>query len=191
MPPLTEDKLASLGFQSVGKGVRISDKASFYNTPKISIADGVRIDDFCILSAGDGGISIGRFVHIGCYSSLIGAGPIVFEDFTGVSGRVSIYSSCDDFSGHAMVHPTIPNEYRNVTNGPVTLRRHALIGAGSVVLPNVEIGRGVVVAALSLVKDDCQEFCMYGGCPARVLGTRSRELLLQETEFLASLDRGR
>lgn len=173
----------SLGLRHLGRDVCVSSKASVYNPERITIADHARIDDFCILSAGIGGISIGRYVHIGCYSSLIGQDPIVLEDFSGISGRVSIYSSSDDFSGQSLAHPTVSSQYRNVSHGHVILHKHAIVGAGAIILPNVEIGTGAAVGALSLVKQDCLAFGIYVGCPARLVGQRSRQLLKLEQEM--------
>jgi galactoside O-acetyltransferase len=183
MAALSQHELEAIGFKSIGENVRLSDKASVYRPEKISIADHVRIDDFCILSAGSGGIRIGRYVHVACYASLIGAGEIVLEDFAGVSGRVSIYSSNDDSSGAYMVSPTIPMKYRNVTDGRVLIQKHALVLTGAVILPGVTVGTGAVVGALALVKDDCEEFGVYVGCPAKRVGRRRRDLLRHEAQL--------
>jgi acetyltransferase-like isoleucine patch superfamily enzyme len=184
---LTEDEMISVGFRSIGKNVRISRKASIYNASHISVDDNARIDDFCILSAGEGGIEIGKYVHIGCYSSLIGQGEIILRDFSGISGRVSIYSSNDDYSGSYLAHPTVPEKYRNVQHGKVVLQRHSIVGVGSVILPNVEISVGAVVGALSLVRENCEEVGVYVGCPASKVKTRKRDLLKLEQELLGSM----
>jgi galactoside O-acetyltransferase len=184
MAYMTDDEITAVGFARIGGNVRISNKASFYNPANILIDDFARIDDFCILSAGAGGIRIGRFVHVGCYSSLIGEGPIVLEDFSGISSRVSIYSSNDDYSGNFLCHPTIPSEYRNVHMGRVTLGKHVIVGAGSVILPDVMVEQGVVVGALSLVKENCEEFGIYAGIPAKKMKDRSRTLLDLEVKCL-------
>lgn len=181
---LTEKQINDLGFGFVGKDVFLSDKASYYNCSQIRIGDYTRIDDFCVLSAGIGGIEIGRNVHIAVYSSLIGAGKIVLEDFSGLSSRVSIYSSNDDYSGAFMTNPTIPSEFTNVTHGEVIIKRHVIIGSGSVVLPRVVLQEGVAIGALSLVNKDCQAFTTYIGCPLKKIGNRSQKLLEIEKNFL-------
>ncbi|MBM3059473.1 dTDP-4-amino-4,6-dideoxy-D-glucose acetyltransferase VioB, partial [Escherichia coli] len=56
MAYLDEIQLKEMGFKSVGENVKISDKASFYGCDNISIGNNVRIDDFCVFSAGEGGI---------------------------------------------------------------------------------------------------------------------------------------
>ena len=52
MAYLDEIQLKEMGFKSVGENVKISDKASFYGCDNISIGNNVRIDDFCVFSAG-------------------------------------------------------------------------------------------------------------------------------------------
>jgi acetyltransferase-like isoleucine patch superfamily enzyme len=181
----SQDELTSLGFKQLGKDVLISTKVSFYNAANIEIGDYSRIDDFCVLSAGEGGICIGRHVHIAVFCSLIGKGRIDLADYSNLSSRVSIYSSNDDYTGEFMTNPTVPPQFTNVTHAPVRVGRHAVIGAGSVVLPGVTLHEGAGVGALSLVKKDCQRFGMYAGSPARQIGNRSMGLLEMESRFVA------
>ena len=174
---LIRQEIENMEFASVGENVLISDRASFYNCGKISLGDNVRIDDFCILSAGKGGITIGSYVHIAAYSSLMGNALIKLEDFSGLSSRVSIYSSNDDYSGEYMTNPTVPTKYTNVSEAAVIVMRHAIVGAGSIILPGVTLNEGACVGALSLVKKDCEAFCTYFGLPAKKIGRRSKQLL--------------
>ncbi|WP_287603504.1 acyltransferase [Thiothrix sp.] len=173
----TIEELKQLQLGSVGEYVLISRKASLHNPKNIHIGNYVRIDDFCVLSAGKGGIHIGNHVHIAVYSSLIGAESISIQDFSNVSSRVSIYSSNDDYSGMYMSNPMIPSHLTNVDHGAVTIGKHTIIGSGSIVLPHVNLEQGVVIGALSLVKTDCTAFGIYGGVPANRIGERKRNLL--------------
>lgn len=173
----TEAELKSLQLGSVGKNVKISRKASLYNTTNIHLGNHVRIDDFCVLSAGKGGIYIGNYVHIAVYSSLIGAESIAINDFANISSRVSIYSSNDDYSGKYMSNPMVPDHLTHVAHAPVYVGKHVIIGSGAIILPNVTLEEGAVVGALSLVKSDCHAFCLYGGVPSKHLGERQRDLL--------------
>lgn len=93
------DALCDMGFLSVGANVQVSTKSSIYGASRISLGANSRIDDFCVLSAGEGGIYIGRNIHIAVMCSLIGKGRIELHDFCNLSSRVSIYSSSDDYSG--------------------------------------------------------------------------------------------
>jgi galactoside O-acetyltransferase len=176
------DELKTLGFKDVGKNVSVSRNASIYSAENIEIGSNVRIDDFCILS---GKIKIGSFVHIGAYTSLCGAGKgIVLEDFVNLSRKVEIFAISDDFSGASMTNPTIPDEYKNITEEQVILKKHVVIGAGSVVLPGVILEQGSVVGALSLVKNSTDAWSINAGIPARKIKNRSRDLLGLEDKFL-------
>lgn len=186
MAMLSREAIERMGFASVGDSVQISDRASFYGTARIALGSNVRIDDFCVLSAGIGGISIGQHVHIAVYSSLIGAGEIALSDFCNISSRVSIYSSNDDYSGSTMTNPTLPSEYTGVTHADVFLGKHVIVGSGSVILPGVTLEEGVAVGALSLVTRNCKAFGIYAGNPARRVKERKRDLLELEQRFVAS-----
>src|SRR5690606_33100009 len=96
---LTAEELKKIGFADLGSNVFISNKVSIYNPGKIRIGSNVRIDDFCILSAGEGGIDIGNYVHISCYACLIGKANIKLHDYVAVSIKASIFSNTNDFSG--------------------------------------------------------------------------------------------
>lgn len=180
---LSRETIEKMGFLSLGENLQISDRASFYGTGRIELGNNVRIDDFCVLSAGVGGIFIGDHIHVAVYSSLIGAGRISLSDFCNISSRVSIYSSNDDYSGRSMTNPTIPSEYTCVTHADVFLGKHVIVGSGSVLLPGVTLEEGVAVGALSLVNKNCEEFGIYSGNPARRIKERQRELLSLEREL--------
>jgi galactoside O-acetyltransferase len=181
---LTTLELKKMNFKHIGENVKISDKVSIYNAENIYLDDNCRIDDFCILSAGNGGIHVGKYVHIAAYSSLIGAEEIYLDDFSGLSSRVSIYSSSDDYSGNYLTNPNIPSQYRRVENKPVHIGKHAIIGAGTVILPGAALKEGVAIGALSLVSDMVYDgFNIYGGVPAKKIKTRDNTLLKLEQEL--------
>lgn len=189
MAMLDREAIERMGFASVGENVQISDRASFYGADRITLGSNVRIDDFCVLSAGLGGICIGQHVHIAVYSALIGAGKITLSDFCNISSRVSVYSSSDDHTGATMTNPTVPSEYTGVKHADVFLGKHVLVFGGSVILPGVTLETGVVIGALSLIKRNCQAFGIYAGNPARRISERSRDLLEMEKKFMASRTR--
>ena len=90
-----------------------------------------------------------------------------------------------------MTNPTIPDEFRNVTTAPVVLRKHALVGCGSVIMPGVTLGVGASVGALSFVNHSIPDFLVVFGTPLRKVGVRSKELLAMETRFLEKKQAGR
>lgn len=169
----TNQELIDLGFKSVGKNCKISRKASFYGCSQISIGDNVRIDDFCIIS---GNVTFGNNIHISAYVALYGAEGIVFEDFTGISARSTIYSAMDDFSGDYLIGPIHPEEYTHVTGGKVTVKRYTQIGANVLVLPNLTIGEGCAIGACSMVRKSLDAWGVYFGLPVKRMKERSKGL---------------
>ncbi|WP_454021112.1 acyltransferase [Azospirillum sp. Marseille-Q6669] len=181
----SRDELMEMGLRSIGRNVRIDRSVRLFGAERMSFGDHVRIDPFCILSAGPDGIRVGRNVHIAAYCSLVGQAKIELEDFAGLSARVSIFSSTDDYSGGALTNPTVPAAFLNVRSAPVFLGRHVIIGAGSVILPGVTIGLGASVGALSLIRKDVDEYAIMAGNPAKQISTRADSLLQREAEYLA------
>ena len=180
----SEVELQQLGFKCIGERVRVSRKASLYGIERIELGSDVRIDDFCVLSAGTGGIAIGSFVHIAVFCSLIGRGQIAVSDFANLSSRVSVYSSSDDYSGKYLTNPTVPEQYTGVQHAPVVVGRHVIIGSGSVVLPGVILGNGAAVGALSLVRHSVPAFEIWAGAPATKVADRKQDLLELERAML-------
>lgn len=181
---ILRENLEKMGFARLGKNVLLSEKASYYNCSKISLGDNIRIDDFCVLSAGSGGIVIGNFVHIAVFSLIIGSGKITLADFCGLSSNCKIYSSSDDYSGSFLTNPMVSDEFKNVQHADVNIGKHVIIGSGSIVLPGVTLEEGVAIGALSLVSKNCSAFGIYAGVPVRRLKERKRELLKREEHFL-------
>jgi galactoside O-acetyltransferase len=167
-------ELQGLGFGKVGRNVKISRTCSIYSAGEIQIGDNVRVDDFCILS---GVIELGSNVHVAAYVALHGRNRIRIEDFASLSTRVTIYSAMDDLSGRHMTNPTVPEKHTCVTGGPVVIGRHALVGTGTVIFPNVILGEGCVIGALSLVTQHLEAWKIYAGIPCKYVKDRKRDLL--------------
>jgi acetyltransferase-like isoleucine patch superfamily enzyme len=166
-----------------GREPLVSRKSSLFGAERITIGDNVRIDDFAVLSAGPGGITIGCHVHVAVFSSLIGRGAIRIGDYANLSSRVSVYSSSDDYSGEWMTNPTVPEALTNVHHADVLIGRHVIIGVGAVILPGVVLGEGAAVGALSLVRGSCEPFTVVAGVPARIVGARSKRCLELASAF--------
>jgi len=171
---LSESEIAEMGFKSVGGNVLISRKASFYAAAKMSIGSNVRIDDFCILS---GTITLGNNIHIAAYSAIYGAMGVMMEDYTGLSPRCTVFSAMDDFGGDYLISPMSKSEYTNVQGGLVTIKRYSQIGSGTTIFPNLTIGEGVAVGAMSLVCSNLDDWGIYIGVPAKYHKPRSKGLL--------------
>ena len=185
----TQEELRTLGLKDFGERVRISRKTSLYGASGIEVGDDVRIDDFSVLGAGPDGIRLGCFVHVAVHCVLIGRARIELCDFSGLSARVTVYSSSDDYSGVHLTNPTVPAEFTGVQHAEVVVGRHVIVGAGSVILPGAVLEEGAAVGALSLVRDRCKAFGVYFGAPARKIGERKRDLLELEKRLLPASGR--
>ena len=174
---LSKTEIEGIGFESYGENLLISRDAKFYNPSTIALESNIRIDDFCILSAEKGGIQIASYVHIACFTSLIGKAPIKVGRFSNLSSRVSIYSSSDDYSGETMTNPMVPEELKNVRSAEVVVDEHVIIGCNATVLPGVTLSQGVAVGAHSLINSDCEAFKIYAGIPAKAIKERKTDLL--------------
>lgn len=180
-----ESELRTIGFKSLGNNVKISRKASIYGAENMIVGNNIRIDDFCILT---GYIKIGSFSHIAAYSALYGGAGIVIEDYTNISARVLIYSTSDDFSGEYMAGPIIPEIFTNIIKKKVIIRKHVIIGAGSVIFPGVEIKEGAAVGALSLITKNLEPWHIYAGIPCRAIRERGKKPLMLEQRLIEHLD---
>ena len=167
-----------LSFKKIGHDVTIWEKAHIIAPEKISIGDSVIIDDFTLISGKEDTI-LGSFIHIGAFSSLVGGGRLLMEDFSGLSGGVRIYTGNEDYSGACLTNPAVPYPFRKPIRSFVTIKKHAIIGANSVILPGVTVGQGAVVGANSLVKKDCEPWKIYFGSPAKAIGTRPKDEILR------------
>lgn len=184
---LTERELKYEGFKSIGKNVKIAKNCTIVGLENISIDDNVRIDGYCsIIANGPDQLQIGSYVHIASYCQLTAGDGLIIGDFCGISHHVSIYSRTDDFSGRYLTGPTVPLEYLGRIYGRVVLKKHVVIGSGSVVLPNIVIEEGTSVGALSLVNKNLDKWGIYVGCPVRRLKDRSKKLLKFENKLLNS-----
>jgi acetyltransferase-like isoleucine patch superfamily enzyme len=187
----SEVDLRTFGFGDVGSNVTIAKNCTIVGLANITIGSNVRIDGPTVMSASGGRIRIGSYVHIGGMVFLAGGGGIELEDFSGLSQGVHIYSTSDDYSGHALTNPTVPKEFVNIMVAPVHLKRHVIVGSGSVILPGCTVGEGTSIGALSLVTKSLEPWGVYFGSPVKRLKSRSKRLLtLEERLADAALESG-
>lgn len=180
----TEEELKSIGFNSFGKNVLLSKKASIYGASNITIGSNVRIDDFCILS---GRLNIGNYIHISAYTALYGGEcGIVLDDFVTISARVLIYAKSDDYSGEFMSNPLLPEKYSNIKSKKIIMKKHTLIGAGSIVLPGVILQEGSSFGAMSLITKNSKPWSINVGIPFKQIKNRKKNILQLEKQFKES-----
>jgi len=182
MAYFTHEELKNLGFKKLGKNVKVSTKASIYNHDMIEIDDNSRVDDFCLLS---GKIKIGKFVHIAPYCNLAGGEKgIIMEDFSGFAYGVQAFTQSDDYSGKTLTNPTVLDKYKNEFKKEVIIKKHAIVGTYSVIMPGVVLREGTAVGAMTLIRKSTEEWGIYVGNPPQKIKSRSKDLLALEKEFL-------
>ncbi len=71
----------------------------------------------------------------------------------------------------------VDSKYTGVFGGKVLINRYSQIGAGSIILPDVIIGEGTAVGAMSLINKSLECWCIYAGVPAKKIKNRNKGLL--------------
>lgn len=182
----SEKELKQFKFRSIGRNVLIKKNVGMFFIENISIGSNVRIDDNVIIVASKkrSPVKIGNNVHIASNCYLAGSHGIEMMDFTGLAPGVLIFSGSDDYSGKKLTNPTVGKPYTGGKSGKVILCKHVIIGANSVVLPNVKIKEGSSVGALSLVNKDLNSWGIYFGIPVKKIKSRYKNILKLEKKFL-------
>jgi acetyltransferase-like isoleucine patch superfamily enzyme len=182
----SENEVKQFKFKSIGKNVLIKKNVGFYFIENISIGNNVRIDDNVIIVASNKKtpVNIGNYIHIASNCYLAGSDGIEMMDFVTLAPGVMIFSGSDDYSGKKLSNPMVGRPYIGGKSGKITLCKHVIIGAGSVVLPDVIIKQGSSVGALSLVNKSLNAWGVYCGVPAKKIKKRYNDILKLEKKFL-------
>lgn len=179
---LSEEELAQLGLAEYGEDVLIGRHAVLYSPGTLRIGNHVRIDDFTIIS---GKVELHDYIHISQFCGLYGGSAgIVMENYSGLSSKCSIYATSDDYTGASMTNPMVPAKYKPRTiSAPVQIKKHAIIGCNSVVLPGVIIAEGTAVGSMTLCTKTTEEWSIYSGIPAMKMKERKKDILELEKQF--------
>lgn len=151
----------------------------------IFLGHDVIIDDFVFIGRGETTV-IGDYVHIASFTSITGGGKCLIGNYSTLSSGVRIFTGTEDVHGNSLLGAAIPEPYRIAIRSYVTIGKHCMIGANSVVLPGVVIPDGVVIGAMSLVLQDVilEPWTIYAGCPVRALRSRPSDRILELTARL-------
>lgn len=173
---LRRRELEDIGVTCDGDDVVVHSSCVLLNPEGLHLGNHVRIDPFCVISS-SGGVRLGNHVHVGAHSTLAGGAGIEVHDYAAMSHGVRIFTVTEDLSGRFLTNPTVPDALRRVKKGPVIMRPHSGLMAGTIVLPGVTIGEGSVVGAMSVARKSIPEWEMWFGAPAKRIGARRRDLL--------------
>ena len=113
-------------------------------------------------SFGEGGITIGDDSTISAYCVLFGAGHIEIGRGFDCGPGTMIFSSRSDFEANGWGE--LPRKH---VFAPVRIGDFVTVFARCVIAPGVTIGDGAAIGAGSVVLDDVEPHCLYAGSPAR------------------------
>ncbi|MDB4919037.1 DapH/DapD/GlmU-related protein [Mucilaginibacter sp.] len=112
-------------------------------------------------------LTIGNHVDLAWGVLITTSGGVEIGDRTLVGYNTMI------FSANHVIPPGIEKIfYAGHTKKKVTIANDVWIGAGSIILPGVNIGEGAIIAAGSVVTKNVEPFSMVGGIPARLIKNR-------------------
>jgi maltose O-acetyltransferase len=130
----------------LGAGATVQMGCRFLNGRKIFLGDRTVVNFSCLLDGRQYAIRTGHDVSIGPEASILTLG-----------------------------HDPQSSEFGD-RGGDVVIGNHVWIAYRAIILPNVHLGDGVVVAAGAVVTRSCEPYTIVGGCPAKVIGQRSTDL---------------
>lgn len=71
---------------------------------------------------------------------------------------------------------------------PIVISDYAWIANNAIILPGVTVGKGAVVGAGSVVTKDVPDFAIVAGNPAKIVGSRERELSYSPVDFCSPFE---
>lgn len=120
------------------------------------------IEDFCCINNAVGDLHIGHHTRIGLHNTLIG--PICIGDHVNLAQGVVVSALNHNFQDKSK-----RIDEQGVSTSPIIIHDDVWIGANAVITAGVTIGRHSVIAAGSVVTKDVPENTVVAGCPAKVI----------------------
>jgi acetyltransferase-like isoleucine patch superfamily enzyme len=169
--------------KSLGRNVIIGKTVRIRYPEFVEIGDNVIIDDFTYISTT---LKLHSYVHISAGCKIIGGKNAYVEmhEFSTLAPNVVLSAGSDDYAS-GIATPLVPIKFKGeVKIGKIILNKHCIVGAGSVVLPDITFNEGACLGALSLANTDLDTYALYAGIPAKLIKYRDREGILKlENKF--------
>lgn len=152
----------------LGSNNNIDPSASINN---VLVGNNVKIAKHVSAFGGsDNLLEIGNNTYIGMNSILNGfAAKIVIGANVSIAQNVNIMV---DSGPNASINM---QKIFPITKGDVFIGDHCWIGASTIIMPRVILGKGCVVAANSFVNDSFEDFSIIGGTPAKLIRRLNEE----------------
>ena len=124
----------------------------------------------------DARITIGDYCHVGAQTRIWAASSITIGRYVLIAHAVDIIdnnshslSASERRAENMTFQESSRLDFSTIAVAPIVIEDDVWIGAKSIVLKGVRIGRGAVVAAGSVVTKDVEPFTLVAGNPARLL----------------------
>lgn len=168
--------MEELIFKSVGKNLFVDQTSRIKHPDVVELGNHVAIDMGVYISTS---IEIGDYVHIAPYTCIIGGkdSKLIMGHFAGISAGCKILCGSDDFT-KGLMNPQVPIEYRSPKITTITFGDFSCVGVNCVVMPGVTLAEGSVVGANSVLTKDTEPWTIYVGSPAKPVGKRDKEVIL-------------
>lgn len=165
------------------KDVIVNNDVFFKHEPYF-IGDHIAIDKgvYCTTN-----ISIGSYVHISPYVTIIGGSDANFivKGVNNIMSGARIVCASDRFDGSGLFGAMIPKELKGKQiNEQVVMEEFSNIGTNSIVLPGSTLRKGVLLAAGSLLMGDTEEWGVYKGNPAKLVKKIDPTIILENAKKL-------
>ncbi|MGE0019548.1 MAG: DapH/DapD/GlmU-related protein [Draconibacterium sp.] len=158
-----------------GKGavIRRRSRIDVFPWNRFEIGALTTIEDFCTVNNGSGDVILGDRVRVGIGSVIIG--PVTMGNGSGLGQHVFVAGFNHGFADGSKNSSQQPLDIR-----PTIIEEEAHIGANSVVVAGIRIGKRSQVGAGSVVTRDIPPFSVAVGNPARVIKQYNHETGLWE-----------
>lgn len=162
-----------------GDDVFISAGVEIRRPHLVSVGSHVAIDSGVYITTQ---ATIGDYIHIGPYVTIIGGekSKLIVDHFATIAAGCRILAGSDRFLGEGLTSVTVPEQYRDeVEYSTIHIGRFAGIGTNAVIKPGVTIAEGCVIGACSLVTHSTEPWTIYVGIPAKPVGKRRMEKMIE------------
>ncbi|MDP4126303.1 MAG: acyltransferase [Bacillota bacterium] len=144
-------------FINSGKDLTIMENCKILSPEKIVTGNHVFINHNAVLAA-SGGISIGNYVILAPYVSLL-------------------------TNNHRYDQVDNPIDFQGYITKEIIIEDDVWVGLGSIILPGVKLSRGCIIGAGSVVTKDVPSYAIYAGNPAKLIKMRFNQELEKKAKL--------
>ncbi|OXA71995.1 acetyltransferase [Flavobacterium aquidurense] len=151
-------------YHKKGKGAIIRRRTRMDVVPwnRFELGINSTIEDFSAINNGVGSVIIGNQTKIGLSNTIIG--PVTIGNDIRLAQNITLSGL-----NHNYEDISIPIHEQGVSTAPISIEDNTWIGANVVVLAGVTIGRHSIIAAGSIVTKDIPPYSVAVGNPARII----------------------